>query len=196
MNAQNPLTKRVFDVALAATGLPIAFIICGIAAVPIWIECRGSPFFWQTRVGKDERPFKLLKLRTMAIGTKQGASHDVGQATILKTGIVLRKLKIDELPQLWNVLIGDMSLVGPRPGLPVQTDLTAARRAEQIYALLPGITGPAQIAGIDMSTPALLAKSDASYLRPWSLRHDLEILVQTVLGKGSGDAANSQQKSP
>jgi len=194
MRNHSPVAKRALDIALSLLGLLPAVFVCALVAVPIWLECGGSPFFWQTRLGKDERPFRLLKLRTMAIGTQQAGSHDVGQASILKTGAILRKLKIDELPQLWNVLLGDMSLVGPRPGLPVQQDLTEARRAEQVYTLKPGITGLAQIDGIDMSTPKLLAERDADYLTPWSLRQDMRILVQTVLGKGRGDAAKSASK--
>lgn len=194
MTNHSPVSKRVFDIALSLLGLPPALVICGLVAIPIWLECGGSPFFWQVRLGKDERPFRLLKLRTMAIGTQQTGSHDVGRASILKTGAILRKLKIDELPQLWNVLLGDMSLVGPRPGLPVQQDLTDARRAERVYALRPGITGLAQIDGIDMSTPKLLAKRDACYLGPWSLKQDISILVQTLVGKGRGDAAKPASK--
>jgi O-antigen biosynthesis protein WbqP len=194
MTIGDSLPKRIFDLTIAITALPFAVVICCIVAVPIWFECQGSPFFWQERVGKDEQQFKLLKLRTMAIGTQQAGSHDIGQSAILKTGAVLRKLKIDELPQLWNVLLGDMSLVGPRPGLSVQHDLTEARRSERVYALKPGITGLAQIDGIDMSTPKVLAKRDADYLAAWSLRQDIRILIQTVLGKGRGDAAKSASK--
>ena len=125
----------------------------------------------------------------MSIGTAEGASHEIGTATVLRVGRLIRKLKIDELPQLWNVLIGDMSLVGPRPGLPVQLELTEARRALGVFALRPGITGVSQVAGLDMSTPWQLAESDARYLGSWRAGRDLQILWQTASGGGRGDAA-------
>lgn len=181
--------KRVFDVALSCLAIPFALPLCLAAGVAIWFECRASPFFWQTRLGRNEIPFRLLKLRTMTVDTIQAASHEVGASQILRVGRIIRKTKIDELPQLWNVLKGEMSLVGPRPGLPVQQELTAARRAHDVFALEPGITGISQIAGVDMSSPWELAKLDASYAQPWSLNTDLRILFRTVLGKGSGDAA-------
>jgi lipopolysaccharide/colanic/teichoic acid biosynthesis glycosyltransferase len=191
MQYSMPWQKRALDLAVALALLPFAALLCGLLAIAIAIECRGAPFFMQTRVGRYEKSFRLLKLRTMAIGTATGASHEVGTATILQSGKLLRKLKIDELPQLWNVLAGDMSLVGPRPGLPTQAELTACRRAAGVYALTPGITGAAQVQGIDMSTPELLANVDATYIGPWSLRRDLSILVQTIFGGGRGDAASS-----
>jgi len=102
----------------------------------------------------------------------------------------LRRSKLDELPQLWNVLKGEMSLVGPRPCLPSQTELIAARERLGVYAVRPGITGLAQVNGIDMSTPELLAKTDAHMMRTLNLGHYLRYLVQTVVGKGGGDAIN------
>lgn len=181
--------KRGFDLALSCLAIPFAIPICLIAGAAIWFECRASPFFWQSRLGRNEVPFRLLKLRTMAVDTIQAASHEVGQNHILHVGRIIRKTKIDELPQLWNVLIGEMSLVGPRPGLPVQQELTAARRAYNVYALTPGISGISQISGVDMSSPWELAKLDASYDHPWKMYKDLRIIVRTVLGKGGGDAA-------
>ena len=181
--------KRVFDLLLSILAVPFALPLCIIAGAAIWFECRASPFFWQSRLGRNEAPFRLLKLRTMAVDTIQAASHEVGASQILRTGRIIRKTKIDELPQLWNVLKGEMSLVGPRPGLAVQLELTAARREYDVFALEPGITGISQIAGLDMSSPWELAKLDATYAQPWSVHTDLRILVRTVLGKGSGDAA-------
>jgi len=99
----------------------------------------------------------------------------------------LRRLKLDELPQLWNVLRGDMSLVGPRPCLPSQTELIAERRARGVYALRPGITGVAQVAGVDMSDPPRLAALDATYLATVSAAADLRLLLATVRGAGRGD---------
>lgn len=186
--------KRVFDLVVCSFMIPAALPICLVAAVAILIECKASPFFWQVRLGHNETPFRLLKLRTMAVDTIQAASHEVNQRQILNVGRILRAIKIDEMPQLWNVLTGDMSLVGPRPGLPLQQELTAARRAFNVFELIPGITGISQIAGIDMSSPWDLAKLDASYNQPWRVDRDLIILLRTVLGNGSGDAATKNNK--
>lgn len=183
--------KRLFDLVLGLALTPFALLACLLVALPIAWECRASPLFFQTRVGRDERPFRLLKLRTMHVSTPSVASHHVGADTILATGRILRRLKIDELPQVWNVLNGTMSFVGPRPGLPNQLDLLEARRKQGVFALVPGITGVAQIAGIDMSTPEKLAVADKAYAGPWSLARDLRILWATATGAGSGDAAAS-----
>lgn len=181
--------KRIFDVLLGLALAPIALVACFLVALPITLEARASPIFFQIRLGVGERPFRLLKLRTMHVATPSVASHQVGTSNILATGRLLRRLKIDELPQIWNVLNGTMSFVGPRPGLPNQLDLTEARRRHGVFALVPGITGVAQIRGIDMSTPELLAEVDSGYRGRWSLARDLRILWATATGSGAGDAA-------
>jgi len=182
--------KRLFDVLLGLALAPVAIIACLAVAIPIAIEAKASPLFFQTRLGLRERPFRLLKLRTMHVATPNVASHEVGRNSILATGRFLRRLKVDELPQIWNVLNGTMSFVGPRPGLPNQFELTQARRTLGVFDLIPGITGAAQIQGIDMSTPEKLALADKSYDQPWSLIQDLRILWATAAGAGSGDAAS------
>jgi len=126
----------------------------------------------------------------MHVATPNAASHEVGSSSILVTGRLLRRLKIDELPQIWNVLNGTMSFVGPRPGLPNQVELTEARRRHGVFDLVPGITGLAQIRGIDMSVPEKLALIDKDYSSPWSLVRDLRIIWATASGAGSGDAAS------
>jgi O-antigen biosynthesis protein WbqP len=181
--------KRIFDFTLALLLSPFVLVICLLVAGPVALECRASPFFFQRRLGMKERPFWLLKLRTMHVSTPHGASHEVGLSAVLRSGRLLRRLKIDELPQIWNILIGTMSFVGPRPGLPSQTELTAERRRHGVFDLRPGVTGPAQIRGIDMSTPVRLAEVDSSYAGPWSLWRDLHIILATATGSGSGDAA-------
>lgn len=186
--------KRFFDLIVSCSVLPFAIPICLLATISIWIECKASPFFWQVRLGRNEIPFRLLKLRTMAVDTIQAASHEVNQQQILKVGRIIRAIKIDEIPQLWNVLTGDMSLVGPRPGLPLQEELTTARRHFNVFELLPGITGVSQIAGVDMSSPWDLAKLDATYNHSWRVDRDLNILWRTILGSGSGDAATKNGK--
>ena len=183
--------KRCFDIMLCITIAPFAIVACCLAALPIWLESKSNPFFRQIRLGRNEQPFSILKLRTMQPSTPTGASHEIGEAYILRAGRPIRAMKIDELPQLWNVIRGEMSLVGPRPGLPTQLELTKARRDRGVFALLPGITGLGQIEGLDMSTPDKLAISDAKYLGNWSLAQDLKIMLHTAIGKGQGDAARN-----
>jgi lipopolysaccharide/colanic/teichoic acid biosynthesis glycosyltransferase len=125
----------------------------------------------------------------MRAGTPDRASHEVGASTITRSGRFLRRTKVDELPQLWNVILGDMSLVGPRPCLPSQRELIDEREKLGVLRLLPGITGIGQLAGLDMSDPVALAHADAAYLAPWSLGRDLDLLIRTAVGGGSGDAA-------
>ena len=124
----------------------------------------------------------------MRVGTASVASHLANADAATPLGRFLRRTKLDELPQLWNVLTGDMSMVGPRPGLFNQMDLLEARSKHGIYAFRPGITGLAQVSGIDMSTPDLLAETDARMLASLDLRAYLRYLFQTVFGAGRGDA--------
>ena len=147
----------------------------------------GSPLFYQTRVGSNQQPFVLVKFRTMLPDTASVATHLVNPQTITPLGRLLRSTKLDELPQLWNVLTGEMSLVGPRPCLFSQNELIAERAARGVFAVRPGITGLAQIKGIDMSTPELLAQTDAEMIASFSLRHYFRYILLTLLGKGSGD---------
>ena len=147
----------------------------------------GSPIFRQERVGRDKRPFTLVKFRTMSVDTVSVASHLASTSSITKFGLFLRRTKLDELPQLWNVLKGDMSLVGPRPCLFNQEELIVEREQRGVLTVRPGITGLAQVNNIDMSTPELLAETDARMLATFSLRDYFRYIVMTVLGKGSGD---------
>ncbi len=182
--------KRVFDLVLALLLTPPAFVACTIAAFLIWFDDRANPFFIQRRLGRDGRTFRLVKLRTMRVGTGDRPSHETVHGSITRTGALLRRTKLDELPQLWNVLRGEMSFVGPRPGLPSQIVLADERRRHGVDRLLPGITGVSQVQGLDMSTPERLAETDAAYLRRWSLTRDVQLLVRTGMGGGRGDAAH------
>jgi lipopolysaccharide/colanic/teichoic acid biosynthesis glycosyltransferase len=123
----------------------------------------------------------------MKVDTASVASHLASSASITRFGAFLRKTKLDELPQLWNVLKGEMSLVGPRPGLFNQQELTDAREALGVFEVRPGITGLSQVSEIDMSTPALLAETDAKMIASLSLKNYFKYILQTVIGKGSGD---------
>ena len=135
-----------------------------------------------------KKPFKLIKFRTMSIETESVASHLASSANITKLGRALRKTKLDELPQLINVLLGSMSFVGPRPNLYNQLDLINHRSKKGIYKVRPGITGLAQINNIDMSSPELLAKIDGEMIQDMSLVNYFKYIMQTVTGSGSGDA--------
>ncbi|BBW90309.1 undecaprenyl-phosphate beta-N-acetyl-D-fucosaminephosphotransferase [Pseudoalteromonas sp. PS1M3] len=177
---------RILDFFIALFGLVFAlpfFIILFI----IGLFDTGSPLFMQERVGRNKKPFTLVKFRTMTVDTASVASHLASTASITPFGGFLRKTKLDELPQLWNVLKGEMSLVGPRPGLFNQQELTQAREAKNIYNVRPGITGLAQVNEIDMSTPELLAETDAKMISTLSLKHYFIYILKTVTGSGSGD---------
>tara|TARA_B100000242_G_C42966172_1_gene448221 strand:+ start:412 stop:984 length:573 start_codon:yes stop_codon:yes gene_type:complete len=148
----------------------------------------GSPLFIQRRVGKNKKIFNLLKFRTLKIGTPSLASHKINSSYVSNTGKILRKLKLDELPQLINVLKGEMSLVGPRPNLPIQKELIKERDKYNLYRFKPGITGLSQINNIDMSNPELLAESDYKMMRNINQIAYFKYLFRTVIGKGNGDA--------
>jgi len=148
----------------------------------------GSPIFVQERVGRNKKPFKLIKFRTMTVETKSVASHLASNASITKLGSFLRKTKIDELPQLINVVKGEMSLVGPRPNLFNQEELIQVRDALGVYDVLPGITGLAQVQNIDMSTPELLAKTDREMIDTLTVKDYFKYILMTATGSGSGDA--------
>lgn len=147
----------------------------------------GSPIFKQERVGRNKKPFNLYKFRTMNVNAKQVATHLANTTEITKFGAFLRRTKLDELPQLFNVLKGDMSLVGPRPNLYNQTELIEERDKRGVYNQKPGITGLAQINEIDMSTPRELAIIDAEMLESLTTGDYFKYIFATVGGKGQGD---------
>ncbi len=177
---------RLLDIIFAFCGLVFGFPVLVILTI-IGLFDTGSPIFRQVRVGRYKKPFTLVKFRTMRKDTASVASHLASASAITPFGGFLRKTKLDELPQLWNVLWGDMSLVGPRPGLFNQDELTAARDKLGIYNARPGITGLAQVNEIDMSTPELLAETDAKMLQSLTLADYFKYIFMTVAGKGSGD---------
>jgi O-antigen biosynthesis protein WbqP len=190
-----PTAKRVFDIVLCLlAAIPAAALVL-VCAVAIRLTSPGPAIFRQQRVGRGGAAFTCLKLRTMHAGTAHAPSHETGAAAITPLGLWLRRLKLDELPQLWNVISGDMSLVGPRPCLPGQHELIAARQRLGVDRIRPGITGVSQVAGLDMSEPERLAAKDATYLADMSVRRDIAVLLQTLLGIFSrknaiGDAAD------
>jgi O-antigen biosynthesis protein WbqP len=177
---------RFFDFFFAFFGLLILSPFLIVLTVIGYFDT-GSPFFVQERVGKNKKPFKLVKFRSMFVNTKSVATHLASSSSITKHGKFLRASKLDELPQLWNVLLGDMSLVGPRPNLFNQEELIFERDKMLVYSLKPGITGLAQINNIDMSTPSLLARTDAEMIGNFGVKSYFSYIVATLRGKGSGD---------
>ena len=148
----------------------------------------GSPLFFQTRIGRNQETFTLVKFRTMPVGTASVATHLVRKSEVSRFGRFLRRSKLDELPQLFNVLKGEMSLVGPRPCLVEQTELIDARKSLNVFIVRPGITGLAQINGIDMSTPQKLAELDQKMINNLSLTAYFLYIFRTIAGKGAGDS--------
>src|SRR5690554_668736 len=181
---------RIFDIVFSFFGLVFGFPVLLIIYI-IGLFDTGSPLFLQERVGRNKKPFTLVKFRTMKVDTASVASHLASTASITKLGGFLRKTKLDELPQLWNVIKGEMSLVGPRPNLFNQHELIAERDSRGVYNVRPGITGLAQVNEIDMSTPKLLAETDARMIDQMTLGNYFRFIVQTVTGKGSGDRVRS-----
>lgn len=178
---------RLLDFFAAFLGLLFLWPILIIVTI-IGLFDTGSPIFVQERVGRNKKPFKLIKFRTMSVETKSVASHLANNASITKLGAFLRKTKLDELPQLINVVKGEMSLVGPRPNLFNQEELIKERDALGVYDVLPGITGLAQVQNIDMSTPQLLAKTDKQMIDTLTLKDYFKYILMTATGSGSGDA--------
>ncbi len=178
---------RFCDWLLALSGLVLGAPLLILIALLGWLDTR-APLLFQLRVGRYQQTFVMVKFRTMRPDTAHVASHLADPSAVTAMGRILRRSKLDELPQLWNVLKGEMSLVGPRPCLPTQTDLIVARERLGVYKARPGITGLAQVNGIDMSTPELLAQTDAQMIRALTISSYFRYLLQTVKGKGSGDA--------
>lgn len=179
---------RLLDAMFSFLGLLVGSPVLAVLLLIGWFDT-GSPLFRQQRVGRYQKPFTLVKFRTMRLDTASVASHLADRSAITPFGRFLRRTKLDELPQLWNVLKGDMSLVGPRPCLFNQTELIEERARRGVFEVRPGITGLAQIQGIDMSTPELLAKTDAKMIASLNLVTYFRCILLTVTGKGRGDAA-------
>lgn len=177
---------RILDIFIALLGILILLPLLIFIYCIIYLENK-SPIFKQVRVGKNKAKFILIKFRTMRIGTESCATHLVDNTKISKFGSLLRKTKLDELPQLLNVLRGEMSLVGPRPCLPSQSELIEMRNKYNLYNYLPGITGLAQIEGIDMSNPILLSYTDDKMMRNLNLKRYFYFLFLTFFGSGFGD---------
>jgi lipopolysaccharide/colanic/teichoic acid biosynthesis glycosyltransferase len=184
------MTKRAFDVAVSLTLAAVTAPVVALLVLAIRLETRGDPIYRQTRVGRDGAPFEIFKLRTMVAGAEfQGAGLAIsaGDSRITRLGAVLRRYSLDELPNLWNVLRGDMSIVGPRPTLQRQVDRYTERQRGRL-AVRPGITGWAQINGRASLPWSERIELDLWYVQHRSLALDLRIVRRTIgmVLRGSG----------
>lgn len=180
------LVIRFLDFVCSLLGLICASPVL-LVLIIIGLFDTGSPIFRQVRVGRHQQPFILIKFRTMRRETASVASHLASASDITPFGSFLRRSKLDELPQLWNVLKGEMSLVGPRPCLFNQEELINERASRNVFTVRPGITGLAQVNTIDMSTPLLLAETDAQMIESLTLKKYFTYIFRTITGKGAGD---------
>ena len=180
--------KRVFDIVVALAGLIVASPVLLGLAIAVRLESPGPSLHWSRRVGRRNRPFRMPKFRTMRTDAPDVATHlleNPGQ-WITPLGAFLRRSSLDELPQLWSVLVGDMSLVGPRPALFNQDDLVALRTEAGVDALRPGLTGWAQVNGRDELPIPEKVRLDREYLERRSLAFDVRILLATAAAAFSG----------
>ena len=175
--------KRVFDVLLGCLAALILFVPVLLVAVAVRLTSKGPALYWSDRVGRNNVIFKMPKFRSMRVGTPAVATHllDNPRAYLTPIGSFLRKSSLDELPQLWSILTGDMSFVGPRPALFNQQDLIAMRSEEGVHTLVPGLTGWAQVNGRDELPIPDKVKLDVAYLRRQSLWFDILILWLTFV---------------
>lgn len=175
--------KRIFDLTLAVTAATLLALPILVVALAVKLSSRGPALYWSDRVGRHNRIFRMPKFRSMRVDTPPVATHLLNDPGTWLTpiGSFLRKSSLDELPQLWSILRGDMSFVGPRPALFNQDDLVALRTAEGVHELVPGLTGWAQVNGRDeLPIPDKVAL-DAAYLRRRSFAFDLYIMWLTAL---------------
>ena len=170
---------RIFDFVLSFLAILILSPIFILLIIIGFFES-GSPIFLQYRVGYNQKLFLLIKFRTMKKDTKSAATHLINSSMITSYGNLLRRIKLDEFPQLFNVLIGDMSFVGPRPCLLIQKKLINERKKRGVYKVKPGITGLAQISGINMKTPTLLSKTDQKMIKEMNLYNYFYYIIKTI----------------
>lgn len=171
--------KRLVDVCLASILLIIASPIVVLSALAIYLEDRGDPIFRQIRVGRAGQPFVIYKLRSMPLGSAHVPSAAAGALRVTRVGKFIRRTNIDELPQLWNIVRGDMSLIGPRPALPTQATLVAARIQRGVLSVRPGLTGLAQVNAYEGMPETEKLEWESKYVASVSFFTDLRILFRT-----------------
>ena len=175
--------KRVFDLLLAGLAAAVLLVPVGVVATLVRLTSSGPALYWSDRVGRHNRIFKMPKFRSMRMGTPAVATHLLSDPGIYLTpiGSFLRKSSLDELPQLWSILVGDMSFVGPRPALFNQDDLIELRTRHGVHELVPGLTGWAQVNGRDELPIPEKVELDVEYLRRRSFGFDIRILWLTFV---------------
>lgn len=175
--------KRFFDLCLAICAAAVLLVPVVLVALAVRLTSSGPALYWSDRVGRNNRIFKMPKFRSMRIGTPAVATHLLAdpKSHLTPIGSFLRKSSLDELPQLWSILKGDMSFVGPRPALFNQTDLIALRTRHEVHRLVPGLTGWAQVNGRDELPIPIKVQFDVEYLQRRSLMFDLRILWLTFV---------------
>ena len=175
--------KRVFDILLGCLAALLLFVPGLLVAMAVRMTSKGPALYWSDRVGRNNVIFKMPKFRSMRVGTPAVATHLLADAAshLTPIGSFLRKSSLDELPQLWSILAGDMSFVGPRPALFNQQDLIALRTEQGVHTLRPGLTGWAQVNGRDELPIPEKVKLDLAYLQRQSLRFDIRILWLTLV---------------
>ena len=175
--------KRLFDLMLALCAAIVLIIPVAVVAIAVRLTSNGPALYWSDRVGRGNKIFKMPKFRSMRVGTPAVATHLLQEpgAYLTPIGSFLRKSSLDELPQLWSILVGDMSFVGPRPALFNQHDLIALRVQHGVDKLLPGLTGWAQVNGRDELPIPEKVELDVQYLQRQSLAFDLRILWMTFV---------------
>jgi O-antigen biosynthesis protein WbqP len=175
--------KRLFDILLGCLAALILFVPVLLVAIAVRLTSKGPALYWSDRVGRNNVIFKMPKFRSMRVGTPAVATHLLVDARshLTPIGSFLRKSSLDELPQLWSILAGDMSFVGPRPALFNQQDLIALRTAQGVHTLVPGLTGWAQVNGRDELPIPEKVKLDVAYLQRQSFLFDIRILWLTFI---------------
>ena len=175
--------KRVFDICLGCLAALILFVPVLLVAMGVRLTSKGPALYWSDRVGRNNVIFKMPKFRSMRVGTPAVATHLLAdtRSHLTPIGSFLRKSSLDELPQLWSILAGDMRFVGPRPALFNQQDLIALRTEQGVHTLVPGLTGWAQVNGRDELPIPDKVKLDVAYLQRQSLLFDIRILWLTFV---------------
>ncbi len=175
--------KRVFDIFLGCMAALILFVPMLLVAIAVRLTSKGPVLYWSDRVGRNNEIFKMPKFRSMRMGTPAVATHllEDARSHLTPIGSFLRKSSLDELPQLWSILAGDMSFVGPRPALFNQQDLIALRLEQGVQTLMPGLTGWAQVNGRDELPVPQKVALDAEYLKRQGFWFDIKILLMTFL---------------
>jgi O-antigen biosynthesis protein WbqP len=184
--------KRLFDLALGLFASIVLLVPIAVVAVLVRLTSPGPALYWSDRVGRYNKIFKMPKFRSMRVGTPALATHLLAdpQSVLTPIGSFIRKSSLDELPQLWSILVGDMSFVGPRPALFNQHDLIELRTQKDVYTLVPGLTGWAQVNGRDELPISQKVALDAEYLQRQGFWFDIKILWLTFLKVAQRDGVS------